>query len=405
MKVENIKKIDFWLGVPLCFLLTFFNLFKKAAELKKSAVSPVRKIAFIKLSELGAIILSYPLISRVKKEHPQAALFFVTFRRNQGVFKLLNGIIPQENILAARQALPAFFLDILRIIFRLRKEKIDMIFDLEFFSRASAILAYLAGSKKRTGFYAYGYEGLYRGELLTHKAQYNPLRHISANYLSLAEAAGQIGKNTPELEKNIGEKELVFPAYSAGDGIKEKVSTRLKNMGIEAGKNRVFLINPGEGILPLREWPVENFIALSRLILEDKNNRIILVGTESVTVKAGLVLEAVGKESCVSLADQTTLDELLCLFNLADALVSNDCGLGHLAMLSTISKVIIFGPESPQVFAPLGKNTHIVYSDWPCSPCFSVLNHRNSSCRDNKCLKSIKPEAVYQRLKESLKSG
>jgi len=57
---------------------------------------------------------------------------------------------------------------------------------------------------------------------------------------------------------------------------------------------------------------------------------------------------------------------------------------------------VLFGPESPAIFAPVGKDTRVVYSDYPCSPCLSAFNHRNSSCRDNHCLKNITVEQVYE---------
>ena len=71
----------------------------------------------------------------------------------------------------------------------------------------------------------------------------------------------------------------------------------------------------------------------------------------------------------------------------------------HLAMLTPIHKIVLFGPETPQSFAPRGKNMHIVYSYWPCSPCLSVLNHRNSDCTDNICLKSLKAQKVLDIIK------
>jgi ADP-heptose:LPS heptosyltransferase len=105
------------------------------------------------------------------------------------------------------------------------------------------------------------------------------------------------------------------------------------------------------------------------------------------------------------LVNQTELDELLELFSIADILVSNDCGLAHLAMLTPIKEFVIFGPESPQVFGPLTENNYTIYSRWPCSPCLSVLNHRNSACKNNQCLKCIKPEDVYNFILSNTKLG
>ena len=401
MKIGTMRSIDYWLGVPLCFFLSGFNFFAKIFSFKAKRKNAPPRILFIKLSELGAIALAYPLFTRIKEEYPSAELFFVTFEKSRDIFKLLKGVVADENVLGIRDdSIGVFILDTFKVIKRLRREKFDIVFDLDFFSRFTAILAYLAKADKRAGFYRYTFEGLYRGSLLTHKFQYNPLNHVSKTYLSLSQAARQERKDTPESDSSIGDKEIVLPQYISEGRIQEAMRERLKASGINAG-SKLFLLNPGEGLLPLREWPLDNFIALSKRLLEDKNNYIIIIGKDEAFKKGELILKAAGASRCLNFSGKTSLEELMGLFNIAEALISNDCGLAHLAMLSPVKKFVIFGPESPQVFGPLGKNNWIIYSNWPCSPCLSAFNHRKSSCRDNKCLKAINPEDVYRLIKKA----
>ena len=402
MNIKMMRQLDYWLGLPLCFLFSCLNFILKITNLVKKEENVPKRILFIKLSELGTIILAYPLLRSIKEEHPSADLFFVTFKKNKSIFSLLSGIIPDKNILVIREDhIWSFALDALRAIRKIGQERMDIIFDLEFFSRFTAIFTYLAKAGKRIGFYRYTFEGLYRGNLLTHKVQYNPLNHITKTYLSLAQVIRKGEKNTPELNVKVEGIEAAFPRYVSEKAVRERVQDNLKSLGIK-NVSRLFLLNPGEGTLPLREWPSDNFIAISRRLLDEGNNYIIIIGAEGATKKAKLILKATNSIRCVSLVGQTDLEELLELFSIADVLISNDCGLAHLAMLTSIKKFIIFGPESPQVFAPLGNNSWIIYSNWPCSPCLSVLNNRNSACKDNMCLKVIKPEDVYELIKNSL---
>ena len=394
MNIKLVRNIDYWLGIPLCFLLSGLNCILKIIPSKKNRIDPPKKILFIKFSELGTIVLSYPLLESVKKRYPSAELFFVVFYKNRFIFKLFADIIPNKHILCIREELGFFILDTWRVIKRLRKEGLDIVFDLEFFSRFSAIFSFFIGAKKRIGFYRYAFEGLYRGNFLTHKIQYNPLEHITRNYLSLKQKMEEITKNTPELEEKINENEISFPGYKTDAQEKERVLNKLSVYGIKR-ENKLFLINPGEGVLPLREWPIDYFITLSKLILKDKNNFIIFVGTQGATNKTKTALDILNNPRCASLVDKTGLSELMELFYLSEALISNDCGLAHLAMLTSVKKFIIFGPESPQIFGQLGEKNWQVYSNWPCSPCLSVLNHRNSACRDNICLKVIKPKDIF----------
>ncbi len=401
MNIKLMRHADYWLGIPFCFLLSCYNAILKIIPFRPKPKDAAGKILFIKLSELGAIILAYPLLKRIKENYPSAKLFFLTFSSNKDVFSLLEEIIPGNNILILRDNNPGLiFFDTFKIINRLRKEKIDIVFDLEFFARFTAILTYLIKAPKRAGFYRYGFEGLYRGNLLTHKMQYNPLSHISKNYLSLTQAIQKENKHTPELHAYIKDNEISFPKYVSERTPAEKLRAKLLALGITAG-DKIFLINPGEGVLPVREWPLNNFVTLAKRILSGINNRIIIVGAEKTAKKAAILLTEINNNGCVNLTGQTDLRELMELFLMSAALISNDCGLAHLAMLTPINKFIIFGPESPQIFGAVNGNSHIIYSNWPCSPCLSALNHRNSFCQDNKCLKVISPEEIFALINKS----
>ncbi|MFA5156564.1 MAG: glycosyltransferase family 9 protein [Candidatus Omnitrophota bacterium] len=404
MNIGLMRLVDYWLGVPLCFALSIVDVFVRLTGLgRQTAKLLPRKIAFIKLSEMGAIILAYPLLTAAKKELPQADIFFVTFRRNRSVFSLFPGLVKDSNIITIRESGPfAFIADTFAAIRRLRREKIEVLFDLEFFSRFTAILSYLSAAKKRVGFYRYNYEGLYRGSLFTHRLQYNPLLHISRSYLSLWQALKTDKKVSPELAEKVNDKDIVLPQPAAPAEMVEKTRAALRQAGI--GENsRVFLLNPGEGMLALREWPLENFACLAKKILADNRNAVVLVGTKEAAKKGGLLLEAIGSSRCTSLIAKTEVPDLLALFSISEALIANDCGLAHIAGLSTIKKFIIFGPESPAVFGPLGKNNFVFYSGLACSPCLSALNHRKSSCRDSRCLKAISPDSVYNLILQNLR--
>lgn len=401
MNIRTMRFMDYWIGRPLCFLFSLLNFILKTVSFSRKTKDIPEKVLFIKLSELGAIVLAYPFLKQLKRNYPLAQLFFVTFEKNRDVFELLDAIVPDENILViSDRSFWSFAADTVKLIAKIRRKKIDIVFDLEFFSRFSSILSYLSGGKKRVGFYRYTFEGLYRGELLTHKVLYNPLNHVVKSYLSLEQVIREENKNSPELKETVNINDCVFPEYKTQNNSRKELQNKIEKTGFKIG--RVFLINPGEGVLPAREWPLDSFIALSRLILEEENAGIIFIGTEGADNKAKLMQKTLNNPRCIDLVGQTTLAELMELFLISDVLISNDCGLVHLAMLTPIKKFVLFGPESPQVFGPLGDNNYILYTNWLCSPCLSVLNHRDSACLDNKCLKNIRPEKVYALFKDAL---
>ena len=71
MKINTLRRLDIWIGRPICWLLTILyqikHLFiRKSHErgLQKNA----GKILFIKLFGIGSIVLAIPSIAAVKKK-------------------------------------------------------------------------------------------------------------------------------------------------------------------------------------------------------------------------------------------------------------------------------------------------------------------------------------------------
>jgi ADP-heptose:LPS heptosyltransferase len=403
MSPNLMRQIDYWVGIPLCFIVTCLRYISDRLALSKSRErnQSYRKLLFVKLTEMGSIILSLPLIIRAKEECQGAQVFFLTFETNRHLLELLN-TVPSSQIVTIRdKSIGPFVADTYRAIKRLRATQIDIVFDLEFFSRFTALLCYFIGSPKRIGYDGYAMEGLFRGDLLTHKVQYNPLLHISKSYLAFWQAAEGDSRSTPTMGAKLEDKALLLPQFIPPvDDIKRIWRKIRHQLPGTFNPTKLVLINPGEGTIPLRDWPLKNFVYLAGRLLEDVDTSLIIVGTQKASLKAQYLYRSVKNDRCLDLTAQTSIEEFLTLCHIAHGLISNDCGLAHLASLTPIRKFILFGPESPQIFAPLGDNTWILYSELPCSPCLSVFNHRNSSCLDNRCLQEINPHHVYSLIKE-----
>ena len=103
----------------------------------------------------------------------------------------------------------------------------------------------------------------------------------------------------------------------------------------------------------------------------------------------------VGSERCVSLAGVTTLRQLLVLFGLAEVLVTNDSGPAHFATLTEVDVVVLFGPETPRLFASLSPRTHALWAGLVCSPCINAFNDRKSPCKNNVCMQELGVEKVF----------
>lgn len=406
MSVGGMRWLDYWVGVPLCFLLELVRYAAALLRVSRRKRVPVRTVLFIKLSEMGAIILAYPLLAKLKSQLPEAKFYFLTFKKNAEVFQLpqvFSGLLATDSVITIRdEGLLAFCLDSLAALRKIRRLGLDATFDLEFFSRYSAILTFLSAAPRRAGFYRYSFEGLWRGNFLTHRIAYNPLLHMRKMYLSLAQVILDDEHKSPALKEKINDQDLLLPRLRPQEKTRESLIKGLQQQGIMR-HDKLVLVNPGDGILPFREWPLDNFIQLCRRLLEDDGaRRIVIIGKPGIGGKELLLQQALEPRRVLNLVGRTTLPELMELFGIAELLVVNDCGLAHLASLVPLKKFVIFGPESPQVFAPAGEDTYVACLGLACSPCLSVLNHRQSPCRSYPCVRGITVDHIYRLIKEHL---
>jgi len=274
---------------------------------------------------------------------------------------------------------------------------------MEFFSRASAILAFLSGAHRRVGLHRFTAEGPYRGDLLTHRVQYNPFIHTAAAYYLLVEAIDADPSQVPLMKTPIPRIDFSAPRFEPGAAETAKVQAIVDRLAGRAVHRPIVLLNPNASdLLPLRRWPTERFIELGKRIIADFPEVTLgITGAPSEAEAAEKIAREISP-SALTLAGQTTLRELIVLYTMADVLVTNDSGPGHFSSMTGITSIVLFGPETPAVFGPLGPGTRVVRADLACSPCVNTFNHRFSPCNDNVCMQMIEVDEVYNLVRDRL---
>lgn len=401
MKIDTMRNIDYYVGTLLCFLLTLIHKVFRIFNSKK--VNPIKNILFIQLSEMGSMVLSYSSIKKIKEFYPDSNLYFLTFHKNRYCIEALN-IIGRENILTIRDdSFLALTSDTLKILLKFRREKIDVCFDFELFSRFSMIVSYLARARKRVGFSNYFTEGLYRGDLLTHKVHYNTHQHMIFNFLAQVHSIKYSNKEDYLLKEKISENEIIIPKINSSEKARENIWNKLKDYNPNINNSRLIILHPFAGeLIPIRSWPLSYYIILIKQLLKNKNNLIIITGSKDSENWQNKILNEIRDKRIIPFAGKTAFNELIDLYNLSDVLITNDSGPVHFASLTPIKLFAFFGPGG-LTYKPLDKNAKVFYADLSCSPCLTDFNHGKTSCRDNKCLKAIKPEEVYKEVSKYLK--
>ena len=398
MNINFQRAVDRYVGVPVCALLSLVN---RVLFNEPDGTSP-KKILIILLSEMGSLVLAQPMFMRLKQQYPDADIHVLMFAKNREVLDLL-GVTPRENVLTLDDSsLKGLIGDSIRAIRAMRKLKIDAVIDCELFARISSIFSYLSGASLRIGFHPHTQEGLYRGSFINRPVLYNPYRHLTQQFLTLAAAlestTDPVAKlmpppytgRTPELE---------FPHEEL-----EQIHRELHNFFPAIKDKKLVLIYPSGGILPIRAWPLQSYFRLSKTLL-DEGYAVGVIGMKGDREIAQAVVDDSKNPGCVNLAGYTkSVRHLLAVFHRASLLVTNDGGPGQFAALTPqLPAIIFFGPETPVLYKSLGDNAWCFHRQLPCSPCLTAYNHRTSPCDgDNQCLKQISVDQVLAKAHEML---
>ena len=398
MNVARMRLLDRWLGAPVCFLLTLLRRLSRWSVPGRFATP--RRILFVKLAEQGSTVLAQgafqAAIARVGRDN----VFFLCFAENRPVVDLLD-LIPGENVVTIDAGtLWRVVRGAVAALWRLRRANIDTAIDLEFFARSSAALCYLSGARWRVGFHAFGGEAAYRGDLLTHRLSFNPHLHTSQTFQMLVESLDGPSDQLPSLPL-LPPVEGAPPVRFRPDSWERQAMQQLLDelLGGESVGRLILLNANASDLVPLRRWPGDRYVELARRLLACYPDACIaFTGAPAEAVAAERLVQQVGSSRCVSLAGRTSLRQLLVLCCLADVLVTNDSGPAHFASLTPVQVVVLFGPETPRLFAAPSPRTHPLWAGLACSPCVNAFNDRKSPCRDNVCMQAINVEQVFDQV-------
>ncbi|MGR3951762.1 MAG: lipopolysaccharide heptosyltransferase II [Chlamydia sp.] len=164
-----------------------------------------------------------------------------------------------------------------------------------------------------------------------------------------------------------------------------------KNFSTTSDYHRIILINPGAAYGSAKCWPLPSFRAVIELLLEEKKNRIFILGDQSM-LQLGRDVTHGFPPSVQNLAGKTALRELMALISLANVTLSNDSGPMHIASALDRPLVALFGSTDPYRTGPFNGGK-VLYKQTLCSPCYL------RKCPiDFRCMTAISVHEVHQAL-------
>ncbi|OGW62829.1 MAG: hypothetical protein A2V83_09680 [Nitrospirae bacterium RBG_16_64_22] len=370
------KKLDYFVGIPLCFLLgTAGRLWSRmvAAEDERE----IERILLIKSWGIGNLIILQPVVHGIRERHPKARIVFLTLSPNRGVFDRSPDV--DEAVYLDVSGVLRFFASAVRTIRRIRGQSFDWVLDFDQFSRTTALLAWLSGGRRRAGLDTAG-QG--RGFVYTHRIPYNDHQHTYHTFNDVARMIGVDCRDAPAVPMRLA------------PGDEERVERLLRDWGVEGG-DPIVGIHPGSGEnFPQRRWPIDRFAEVGARLHREHGARIVFTGTPA---ERGLISNALARMpagSAVDASGSLTFSQLAALMRRCTVFLSNDTAPIHLAAAMGTPCMGFYGPNTPVLYGPRVGPNRVFYKSLPCSPCITNFNAKSSSCNDPVCMKRITVEDV-----------
>lgn len=330
------------------------------------------RILIIHTAFIGDIVLSTPLIKKIKDTYPDSDITYVTTPSGEAILKNnphLNNIIVYD-----KRGEHKGISGVWQLGKRLRYENFNMVITPHRYLRSS-ILSWLSRSPIRKG-----YDIASGSCLFTEKIKYDRTKHEVEKLLSFVAPEN---KKRYEIELYPGEKEKM-----KGDNLWKENLLEDKKVVVLAPGSKWFT----------KQWPVEYFNKLAESLKKLSNARLIVVGGKD---EINLLIE---KENTIDMRGKTSLLELADILSRADVVVTNDSSPIHIASAFKKPRIFaLFGPTIEKFgFFPWSLNSKVFQVDGlKCRPCGI---HGGKSCPEKhfKCMRDILPEEVFNEIKEYL---
>jgi len=320
------------------------------------------RVLIIRLSSIGDVVLTTPVLKEFKKKYPHSIIDFVVLKR----FKdSIEGSPYIDNLILFDKKKYRGLKGIKKFVSTIKENKYDYVFDLHSKLRSVGICFFL-GAKT----YRYKKRALWKTLLVKMKIiRYVADNTIIKNYFGAFEKMG-ISYRGEDLDFTFDKKDLARV---------EKYSNFVV-MAPGASKNT-------------KKWTVEGFGELAKLIHKKYGKDIVLIGGEGdreICAQINKISDGI----CTDLSGELSLKESGALLSKGEYLITNDSGPFHISRGVKTKAFVIFGPTDPGMFEYDEYGT-LIYRGEPCPPC-SLHGAKECPKGHFNCMKKLKAEDVLE---------
>jgi len=297
-------------------------------SLKLLTKSKIHKILLISLTNIGDVILTFPVIDILKKEFPSAKLSVVIGPKAESLLRG-NPYLDKVHIFDKHQS----SIKSLWWIFELRKDQFDLVIDLR-----NTAIPFMISPKYRTSY-------------LVKKASNMHMREKHLNRL----------KSLYPFEMKAADRCALFVSTENEEYIDQIIE---KEVG---GEGKYVIVAPGAADHS-KKWPEEKFAHVCDRLINDYKVKIVFAGNGDDRKIAQQVCKLMEFDA-INLCGRTDLAQLGQLFKHCFFAIVNDSAPMHLASYLNIPILALFGPTSPSQYGPWSETSCFIRKNESCPAC------------------------------------
>ena len=347
----------------------------------------IMKILIVKLSSLGDVIQTLPVLIPLKKFFSNPHITWLIEEETADLLKehpLVDQVIvfPKSRWIKRGKYFKNWFSWLkegAKFIKEVRAVNYDLIIDFQGLFK-SGILVMLAKGEKKVGFFPSREKAHI---FLTEKIFFpHPPLHAIERYLFLVESL--CGKKSTE-------PEFFIPIRQRH---RNRVLKFFHENHIELDKP-VVLLHPGTR-WETKQWEEGRWAKLGDWLQTRNGAQVIFTGSKNDFFLINRIANKM-KFPGINTAGRWNLNELAFLQKLSDLIIIPDSGPMHLAVAMGTPVIALFGPTEPKLTGPYGKQHQVIISSTKCRPCFK------RKCDLAPCMKAITLEEVWEAAKIMLR--
>ena len=337
----------------------------------------MNRVLLIRLSHLGDIILTEPVVRSIRVAYPNAEVEFLTRQIYRDVVELFDGIDSVLGLEIPGRDQTLFGLS--ETIRRVCHRRYDLVIDLHNNLRSRWIAFQLHAAKVSR--YPKNWRARRRA---VRKKLHNADLHTVDLYLDALKGTG--------ISTAARNPRVTIPSENPGEF--------LKDHDLKRGEYVVFAVGASH---PTKHYPIPQWVDLAEAVVAEFDANVVIVEKERLGYLN--LFDDLAKSGRLCVMTGLQLPILAGLLASSRLTVSNDSGIMHLSAAVGAPTAGLFGPTHPSLgFAPLGEKCIAVTTDESCSPC--SRHGASPCCRDERyCFTNMDASMIIGRIREVFDHG